>query len=240
MLVAENFVQDQVKFNQPPIGVDDEKYLGNYHLAYDDKKETMSDSSSDDRDDSVMESKMPLPTMLGVPPTNLLPSDPSMSEISSLLLPSASEAIRPRPVQLPEEDQWDDDEPVQLNLTSDDENYVKLDEVEEVSLLTACGKTNWGQMIKSRFFLFFLITVPTVVIPCCFLPFAFFQVDHIFLFIFMIFPAFFIYIYFYPEEDEVFIDDFSDFDIEDSEDSADELLNNGDMEEYDPDKVYSF
>merc|ERR1719320_644895 len=162
-----------------------------------------------------MESKMPLPTMLGDPPTNLLPSEPSMSEISSLLLPSASEAIKPKPVQLREKDQCDDDEPVKLDLTSDDDNYVSLDEEEEVSLLTACGKTNMGQMVKSRFFLFFLITVPTVAIPCCFLPFAFFEVDHIFICIFM-----------------VIIDDFSDF-SEEEEDLVEELVMSAEIEEYD-------
>merc|ERR1719285_807763 len=129
-------------------------------------------------------------------------------------------------------------EVVKLTMTSEDENYVKPEEVEEVSLLTALGKTNWGQMIQSRFFLFFLISTPTVAIPCIFLPFAFFKVDHIFIFIFLLFPGFFLYIYCYPEQDEVFIDDLPEFsDLEESEDSMDELFKD---EDYDPTKVYAF
>merc|ERR1719193_2768303 len=170
--------------------------------------------------------------MVDHPPTNLLPSEPSMSEISSLLQPSGSEAIRPRPELLGAGEQWDDDQPVKLTMMSEDENYVKPEEVEEVPLLTVLSKTNWGQMIQSRFFLFFLISTPTVVIPCVFLPFAFFQLDHIFICIFLLFPAFFIYIYFYPEEDEIFLDELSDFsELEGSEDSMDELFKDA---AYDP------
>merc|ERR1719245_274437 len=112
-----------------------------------------------------------------------------MSEISMLLQPSDFEVIRPRPELLGDGEQLDDDAAVKLTMMSEDENYVKLEEMEEVSLLTVLSKTNWGQMIQSRFFLFFLITTPTVVIPCIFLPFAFFEVDHIFIFIFLHFPT---------------------------------------------------
>jgi len=235
MLEAENIVKEQVQFTAPPKGVDDEKYSGRYDVVYDETKERIFDEISDT---SLEEAKMPLPTMVEYAPMNLLPSEePSMSEISSLLLPSGPEGNRPRPELLGDGEQLDDEEAV-ITMRSDDENYVKLEEVEEVPLLTVLSKTNWGQMIQSRFFLFFLITTPTVVIPCIFLPFAFFEVDHIFICIFLLFPAFFIYIYYYPEEDEMFIDDISDFsDIELSEDSMDEFIKNAD---FDPKKVYAF
>jgi len=195
-------------------------------------------------EDTPMEAKMPLPTFVDVPPTNLLPSDPSESEISALLGVSsctAPKSVHPRPEQLLEVDNKFDDEPLELGTASGDESYLKVEEVEEVSIVSTCLKTHWGQMIQSRFFLFFIISVPTIVIPCTCLPFVFFGVDHIFIFLFLLFPGMFVYLYFFPESDVTYIDDiFDELDEEESDDIMNEILHSSGIPDYNPEQVYAF
>jgi len=238
--VSDNIQEvDDSKYDHPSIVWKEQKQFEVYDEKGQEQKYEVKAVST--ADDSLMEAeKMPLPTLAewGVPPTNLSPGvsmsdirDVSMSEISSLLGVDQSE----------EENKMDHMMPVKLDMTNEDEDYVKLETIEEVPVSNVCWKTNFGQMIQSRFFLFFLITVPTVAIPCCFLPFAFFNVDHIFIFVFLLFPAMFIYFYFYPEEDDVFLDDFSDDLLdEESDNFFDELVETAGIKNYNPEHVYAF
>lgn len=193
--------------------------------------------------DIPIEATMPLPTISDVPPTNLLPSDVSHSEISCLLGLSSStavESIKPRPVQLLEVDnKFDDDKPMELDMTSDDDKYLKVDEVEEVSILTACMKTQLWLMIRSRFFLFCIITVP-IIIACSFIPFAFFQVDHICIFILFLIPGMFLLFYYCPDEDVLFIDDLDEFEEEESDGFINKIMKNSGISNYNPNHVYAF
>jgi len=265
MLVSDNICEEEdVTSNDNAVSLIKKPFLGDCFFEIQEVEELEVDQVIDPRllqyandeneftdtvEDIPTEAKMPLPTVTDVQPTNLLPSDPSQSEFSTLTGVSSStafESVKPRPVQLTEVDnKYDYDEPLEFDMASDEEGYLSVDEVEEVSIVTACMKTHWAQMIKSRFFLFFIISVPTIVIPCTFLPFLLFEVDHIFIFIFtLLVPGMCIYLYYY-ENDGFFLNKLPDiFEEEESEEESEgfmhKILNSSEIQDYNPQQVYAF
>jgi len=191
---------------------------------------------------------MPKPTEItNVEPTSLLPSD---SELSSLSVMSSSSSSSSR-LGMPAPSQvfhggkmsGDNDQKTAhrcLELKTKEDDYVTLDEEDEVeTVCSACSRTVWCQIFTSRFFIFLLCMFPLVILPMIFVPFYLFQVDQIFLFILCLCPFIFIFLVMNPKHDTFFLDGI-EMNFESDDEEEDELMKEFDFKDYSPTKVYSF
>jgi len=190
---------------------------------------------------------MPKPTEItNVEPTNLLPSDSELSDLSVMSSSSSSSSRlgMPAPSRVfhggkrPDRNEQKTAHSC-LELKTKEDDYVTLDEEDEIeTLCSACSKTDLCIIFTSRFFIFLVCLFPFVILPIIFTPFYFFDVDKIFLFILCISPCIFVFLVMNPKHDTFFVDGIEmDFD---SDDEEDEFMKNFEFKNYNPKKVYSF